>query len=134
MGVARQLPRDVGDLLRGKRLRIQVRDARVTFDFTWTGAAFAPRARHAETRPVHRCLRTRLSAAGQRQQRPDTLFFNRRLVMEGDTELGLVVERSTRWNCPCSTCSSGHRARCSRAWQSCVPARACRPFVPGAQP
>jgi predicted lipid carrier protein YhbT len=39
----------------------------------------------------------------QRQEDPDTLFFNRRLSMEGDTELGLVVKtHSTRWNCPCS--------------------------------
>ena len=30
----------------------------------------------------------------QRQQDPDTLFFNRRLVMEGDTELGLVVKNT----------------------------------------
>ena len=30
----------------------------------------------------------------QRRQDPDTLFFNRRLVMEGDTELGLVVKNA----------------------------------------
>ena len=27
-----------------------------------------------------------------RQEDPDTLFFNRRLKIEGDTELGLVVK------------------------------------------
>lgn len=94
LGVARQLPRDVGDMLLHKRLRIHVRDAGITFDFTWTGGAFAPRARHAE---IDLCI----SASGhdflllaQRQQDPDTLFFNRRLVMEGDTELGLVVKNT----------------------------------------
>lgn len=30
----------------------------------------------------------------QRQQDPDTLFFSRRLSMEGDTELGLVVKNA----------------------------------------
>jgi predicted lipid carrier protein YhbT len=30
----------------------------------------------------------------QRQEDPDTLFFNRRLSMEGDTELGLVVKNA----------------------------------------
>jgi len=30
----------------------------------------------------------------QRQQDPDTLFFERRLTMEGDTELGLVVKNT----------------------------------------
>ena len=30
----------------------------------------------------------------QRQEDPDTLFFSRRLAMEGDTELGLVVKNA----------------------------------------
>ena len=94
VGVARQLPPDVAALLLHKRLRIQVRDARITFDFTWTGGAFAPRARHAEidlciTASAHDFMRL-----AQRQEDPDTLFFNRRLSMEGDTELGLVVKNT----------------------------------------
>ena len=94
VSVARQLPQDVGAMLLHKRLRIQVRDARVTLDFTWTGGAFAPRARHAQTdlcisASAHDFLRL-----AQRQEDPDTLFFNRRLSMEGDTELGLVVKNT----------------------------------------
>ena len=94
VSIARQLPRDVGELLLNKRLRIQVRDARVTFDFTWSGGAFAPRARHAEidlciSASAHDFIRL-----AQRQEDPDTLFFNRRLSMEGDTELGLVVKNT----------------------------------------
>ena len=94
VSIARQLPSDVGALLLNKRLRIRVTDARVTFDFTWTGGAFAPRARHAETdlcisASAHDFLRL-----AQRQEDPDTLFFNRRLSMEGDTELGLVVKNT----------------------------------------
>ena len=30
----------------------------------------------------------------QRKEDPDTLFFSRRLVMEGDTELGLLVKNT----------------------------------------
>ena len=30
----------------------------------------------------------------QRQEDPDTLFFNRRLSIEGDTELGLMVKNT----------------------------------------
>ncbi|HLV27960.1 MAG TPA: SCP2 sterol-binding domain-containing protein, partial [Burkholderiaceae bacterium] len=30
----------------------------------------------------------------QRGEDPDTLFFSRRLVMEGDTELGLLVKNT----------------------------------------
>ena len=94
VSVARQLPQDVGVLLLNKRLRIQVRDARVTLDFTWTGGAFAPRARHRQTdlcisASAHDFLRL-----AQRLEDPDTLFFNRRLSMEGDTELGLVVKNT----------------------------------------
>ncbi|WP_051603272.1 ubiquinone anaerobic biosynthesis accessory factor UbiT [Simplicispira psychrophila] len=94
VSIARQLPSDVGALLLNKRLRIRVTDARVTFDFTWTGGAFAPRARHAEidlciSASAHDFLRL-----AQRQEDPDTLFFNRRLSMEGDTELGLVVKNT----------------------------------------
>lgn len=94
VSVARQLPADVGAMLLHKRLRIQVSDARVTLDFTWTGGAFAPRARHAQTdlcisASAHDFLRL-----AQRQEDPDTLFFNRRLSMEGDTELGLVVKNT----------------------------------------
>ena len=94
VGVARHLPTDVAAMLLHKRLRIQVRDARTTFDFTWTGNAFAPRARHAE---VDLCISANAHdfvRLAQRQEDPDTLFFNRRLSMEGDTELGLVVKNT----------------------------------------
>ena len=36
VSVARQLPQDVGVLLLNKRLRIQVRDARVTLNSAWS--------------------------------------------------------------------------------------------------
>lgn len=94
LGVARQLPGDVGEMLRGKRLRIQVRDARVTLDFTWTGSAFAARPRQRETDLCIAASAHDFLLLAQRQQDPDTLFFNRRLVMEGDTELGLVVKNT----------------------------------------
>ena len=93
-GVARQLPQDVGDMLLGKRLRIHVRDARVTLDFTWTGAAFAARPRQHETDLCITASAHDFVLLAQRHQDPDTLFFNRRLVMEGDTELGLVVKNT----------------------------------------
>lgn len=92
--VARQLPADVGAMLLNKRLRIQVRDARVTLDFTWTGGAFAPRARHVQTDLCISASAHDFVRLAQRHDDPDTLFFNRRLSMEGDTELGLVVKNT----------------------------------------
>ena len=94
VGLARQLPRDVGEMLLNKRLRIHVRDAGVTFDYTWTGGAFAPRARFAETDLCISASAHDFLLLAQRQQDPDTLFFSRRLSMEGDTELGLVVKNT----------------------------------------
>ena len=41
VGLADQLPGDVRQLLLGKKLRIHVRDAQLTFDFSWTGNGFA---------------------------------------------------------------------------------------------
>ena len=92
--VARQLPADVAALLLHKRLRIQVRDARMALDFTWTGSAFAPRARHAQTDLCISASAHDFVRLAQRQEDPDTLFFNRRLSMEGDTELGLIVKNT----------------------------------------
>lgn len=97
LALARHLPADVGQLLRNKRMRVQVRDARVAFDFAWNGLRFVP-----HTPPVAPAVAdVTLSATAhdflllaQRQQDPDTLFFSRRLSMEGDTELGLVVKNA----------------------------------------
>ena len=97
LALARYLPADVGQLLRDKRMRVQVRDARVAFDFAWNGQRFAP---HAPLTPPAVADVTLSATAhdflllAQRQQDPDTLFFSRRLSMEGDTELGLVVKNA----------------------------------------
>lgn len=92
--LARQLPADVGVRLQGQRIRIQVRDAGLTFDFVWQGTAFRasppqPATELTLSANAHDFLRL-----AQRLDDPDTLFFNRRLSMEGDTELGLVVKNA----------------------------------------
>ena len=97
LALARHLPADVAGLLQGKRMRVVVRDARLTFDFTWNGQRFAPQPPLADG--VAADLTLSASAhdfllLAQRQQDPDTLFFHRRLSMEGDTELGLVVKNA----------------------------------------
>ncbi len=92
--LARQLPADVGAVLDGRRIRIQVRDAGLRFDFRWQAGQF--RACVPQPAPdltlsanAHDFLRL-----ARRLDDPDTLFFNRRLSMEGDTELGLVVKNA----------------------------------------
>jgi len=94
IALAAQLPDDVRQLLLGRKLRIHVRDARLTFDFTWSGQRFAALQRQAQADLVISANGQDFLRLAQRQEDPDTLFFNRRLSMEGDTELGLVVKNT----------------------------------------
>ena len=88
------LPSDVQQALQGKRLRIRVADACVGFDFTWDRGRF-----RACQQPAAPDLTISASAhdfllLARREEDPDTLFFSRRLSMEGDTELGLLVKNT----------------------------------------
>jgi predicted lipid carrier protein YhbT len=85
LALARHLPDDVKALLKDKRLSIRVRDARLAFDFSWNGQRFAPSAPQANPDLAISANAQDFMLLAQRRQDPDTLFFNRRLVMEGDT-------------------------------------------------
>ncbi|WP_229633580.1 ubiquinone anaerobic biosynthesis accessory factor UbiT [Duganella qianjiadongensis] len=89
-----QLPDDVRNSLLGRHLRVRVSDAGVAFDFSWNGASFTAR-RHdgVPDLEIGACVADMVALA-RRQQDPDTLFFARRLTMEGDTELGLLVKNT----------------------------------------
>ena len=89
-----QLPADVLALLEQRTLRIEVRDARLTFDFSCANSRFiAVAAAAARDLTIGASAHDFLRLA-QRQEDPDTLFFARRLSMQGDTELGLVVKNA----------------------------------------
>lgn len=92
--LAKQLPDDVRQLLLNKKLRIHVRDARLTFDFVWTGQRFAACQKGQATNLTLSASALDFLRLAQRQEDPDTLFFSRRLSIEGDTELGLVVKNA----------------------------------------
>ena len=92
--LAKQLPDDVRQLLLDKKLRIHVRDARLTFDFGWTGQRFAACPKQQATDLTLSASAHDFLRLAQRQEDPDTLFFSRRLSIEGDTELGLVVKNA----------------------------------------
>ncbi len=94
VGLADQLPEDVRALLAGKKLRIHVRDAQLTFDFTWSGDGFAARSAGGPADLTITASAYDFLQLAQRREDPDTLFFSRRLSMEGDTELGLVVKNA----------------------------------------
>lgn len=92
--LAKHLPSDVQQMLSNKKLRISVIDAQITFDFQWRKGAFSACRRSEEFDLLIGASAHDFLLLAQRKEDPDTLFFSRRLVMEGDTELGLLVKNT----------------------------------------
>lgn len=90
----RLLTDELASALDGKMLRLRVNDAGLTLDFTFRRGRFAPR--HADLAPDLTISATAYDFAclASRSEDSDTLFFARRLVMEGDTDLGLLVKNT----------------------------------------
>ena len=80
--------------LKGKRIELRVADAGLRLRFTFTGRAFVPvlDSRGADVQIAASAYDFLLLAA--RKADPDSLFFDRRLVIEGDTELGLLIKNT----------------------------------------
>src|SRR5487761_2128043 len=80
--------------LRGKRIAIHVRDVGLHFHFTVDADKFSPIASGGiPNLAISASARDFLLLAARRED-PDTLFFSRRLIVEGDTELGLVAKNT----------------------------------------
>lgn len=77
----------------GKLIRLHIADAGVTLTLRITPRGFAA---SGATNPDLTLTATAQDflALTLRREDPDTLFFSRRLTMEGDTELGLLVKNS----------------------------------------
>lgn len=93
MAVAPQLPLDVTSRLEGRHVRIAIRDAGLKFDVCWRGKKFVAAGAGTPDLAISASARDFVLLA-QRKEDPDTLFFSRRLTMEGDTELGLLVKNT----------------------------------------
>lgn len=92
--VAPQLPADVRAALDRKRLRLRVSDAGLAFDFSLERGAFVALAGGAAADLTIAASLHDLWLLARREEDPDTLFFSRRLVLEGDTELGLMFKNT----------------------------------------
>ena len=86
------LPRESFDPLRGKRLRIEVSDAGVGVTLSY-GARQFHAARGAADVTIRASAADFVRLALRRED-SDALFFSRRLVIEGDTDLGLIVKNT----------------------------------------
>ncbi|HMZ76438.1 MAG TPA: SCP2 sterol-binding domain-containing protein [Rhodocyclaceae bacterium] len=90
----RLIPRDTLEPLTGKRLLLRITDAGLALRFTLTPRGFRPVLdRRAPDLTISATTRDYLALA-LREEDPDTLFFSRRLLMEGETDLGLLVKNT----------------------------------------
>jgi len=94
LALAKQLAPDVTQMLQGKKLRLRVTDVHWTFDFAWESQRFVARQNPGDADLTISASAHDFVLLARRQEDPDTLFFNRRLAMEGDTELGLLVKNT----------------------------------------
>ncbi|MCK6408663.1 SCP2 sterol-binding domain-containing protein [Thauera sp.] len=96
LALDRILPRDTLAPLTGRQLQMRVLDAGLTLDFTLGERGFRRAAPAAGARPdlIISATTRDFMALALREEDPDTLFFSRRLRMEGDTELGLLVKNT----------------------------------------
>lgn len=79
------------DFLEGKWLKVEVSDLNLVWFISLQNGILVVRSH--EQADVHVCAAANdLILIVARKEDPDTLFFQRRLVIEGDTELGLYVK------------------------------------------
>ncbi len=89
-----RLPEDVTEAMLSKQFRMIVTDAKVNFNFVWTRGGFVPGWDDMEPDLTISASAQDFYLLARQEEDPDTLFFSRRLVMEGDTELGLMIKNS----------------------------------------
>ena len=80
--------------LHGRQIAIRVNDFGLRLDFIITDGKFIP-AGHARVPDLVISATSRdFYLLATRKEDPDTLFFSRRLTVEGDTELGLIAKNT----------------------------------------
>ena len=89
-----QLATDVTAMLVGKKLRLRVTDVQWAFDFEWRKDRFSATQNTGDADLTISASAYDFVLLARRLEDPDTLFFSRRLSMEGDTELGLLVKNT----------------------------------------
>lgn len=94
LALGRILPKDDLEPLTGKRLQLDVTDAGLSLRFTLSARGFRPRFDRQKADLTLRAATRDYLALALREEDADTLFFSRRLIMEGDTDIGLLVKNT----------------------------------------
>jgi predicted lipid carrier protein YhbT len=94
LALGRMIPREPLAPLIGKRFAIKVLDAGLTLRFAYGHGGFRPVFDAGKPDLVISARSRDFIALLTREEDPDTLFFSRRLLMEGDTDLGLLVKNT----------------------------------------
>lgn len=94
LALGRMIPREPLEPLVGKRFAIRVLDAGMTLRFAYGSRGFRPIFDAAPTDLTISAKSRDFIALLAREEDPDTLFFSRRLLTEGDTDLGLLVKNT----------------------------------------
>lgn len=94
LALGRVIPRAPLEPLIGKRFAIRVLDAGLTLRFAYGSRGFRPIFDAAAADLTISARSRDFIALLAREEDPDTLFFSRRLLTEGDTDLGLLVKNT----------------------------------------
>ena len=90
----RKLPDELFEHLQGREVEIAVANTALRASFRVVGRHFVP-ARPTGVPHVRFCASARdFALIAARAEDADTLYFNRRLVVEGDTEAALLVKNT----------------------------------------
>lgn len=90
----RLLTGELSAALEGRNLRLQVNDAGLTLDFTFRRGRFVPWTGVTHADLTIAATAYDFACLASRSEDSDTLFFARRLLMQGDTALGLLVKNT----------------------------------------
>ena len=94
LALGRMIPREPLEPLIGKRFAIRVLDAGLHLRFAYSARGFRPIFDTDKPDLTISAKSRDFIALMAREEDPDTLFFSRRLLMEGDTDLGLLVKNT----------------------------------------
>ena len=94
LALGKILRSEVMQPLQGKLISIRVTDAGVAYHFTLSQKGMVACRRIREPDLTVSASAYDFLMLALRKEDPDTLFFSRRLCMEGDTELGLLVKNT----------------------------------------